>query len=135
MNASSETPSALHAALVYCVSAPLVALTVLGNGAILATLLCQARLLSSPCNYFVASLALADLLVGLLVMPHMVLFSASARGLWLHGQTACHVWMAFDFLCSSASFLTLSVMSVERYRVLTTSYVHVHTHTNLFFRA
>ena len=113
MNASSETPSALHAALVYCVSAPLVALTVLGNGAILATLLCQARLLSSPCNYFVASLALADLLVGLLVMPHMVLFSASARG--------------------SASFLTLSVMSVERYRVLTTSYVHVHTHTHTPF--
>ena len=33
--------------------------------------------------------------------------------------------MSFDFLCSSASFLTLSAMSIERYKMLTTSYVHL----------
>ena len=33
--------------------------------------------------------------------------------------------MAFDFLCSSASFLTLSAMSIERYKMLTTSYIHI----------
>jgi hypothetical protein len=33
--------------------------------------------------------------------------------------------MAVDFLCSSASFLTLSAMSIERYKMLTTSYIHI----------
>ena len=33
--------------------------------------------------------------------------------------------MAVDFLCSSASFLTLSSMSIERYKMLTTSYIRI----------
>lgn len=33
--------------------------------------------------------------------------------------------MAVDFLCSSASFLTLSAMSIERYKMLTTSYIQI----------
>lgn len=33
--------------------------------------------------------------------------------------------MAFDFLCSSASFLTLTAMSIERYKMLTSSYLHI----------
>jgi hypothetical protein len=40
-------------------------------------------------------------------------------------MTLCDGWISFDFLCSSASFLTLSVMSIERYKMLTTSYVHI----------
>ena len=33
--------------------------------------------------------------------------------------------MSVDFLCSSASFLTLSMMSIERYKMLTNSYAHI----------
>ena len=37
----------------------------------------------------------------------------------------CDSWMSLDFLCSSASFLTLSMMSIERYKMLTNSYAHI----------
>lgn len=49
----------------------------------------------------------------------------------IKAQTLCDSWMAFDFLCSSASFLTLSAMSVERYKMLTTSYIHIKNSSKL----
>ena len=88
------------------------------------TIVCQARVLSSNCNYFILSLACADFFVGVLVMPVMIINTANQHR-WVYGQAVCDIWMAFDFLCSSASFLTLSVMSIERYKMLTTSYVHI----------
>jgi hypothetical protein len=43
----------------------------------------------------------------------------------------CDLFMAVDFLSSSASFLTLSSMSIERYKMLTTSYVHIKNSSKL----
>ena len=114
----------IYKIVVFCLTTPLFLLTVSGNGIILITILSQARLLSSICNYFILSLAFADFFVGILVMPLMILFTAN-RHKWAYSQTVCDFWMSFDFLCSSASFLTLSVMSIERYKMLTTSYVHI----------
>lgn len=57
----------------------------LGNGIILITLKCQARLLSSTSNYFILSLASADFLVGLVVMPVMSIYTAR-RGEWVYGE-------------------------------------------------
>lgn len=114
----------VYKSVVYVLTIPLFVLTVGGNGIILITILFQASLLSSICNYFILSLASADFFVGILVMPYMILFTAN-RNVWSYGQTVCDFWMSFDFLCSSASFLTLSVMSMERYKMLTTSYVQI----------
>ena len=101
-----------------------------GNGIILITLKCQARLLSSTSNYFILSLSTADFLVGLFVMPIMSIYTAK-KGEWPYGQNFCDLFMAIDFLCSSASFLTLSSMSIERYKMLTTSYVHIKNSSKL----
>ncbi len=114
-----------YKSIVYGLTVPLLILTVFGNGIILITIIFQARLLSSICNYFILSLASADFFVGILVMPYMILYTANKNGQWLYGQTLCDFWMSIDFLCSSASFLTLSVMSIERYKMLTTSYVSI----------
>ncbi len=53
----------------------------------------------------------------------MISFTANQR--WTHSQQLCDFYMGFDFLCSSASFLTLSAMSIERYKMLTSSYVQI----------
>jgi hypothetical protein len=52
-----------------------------GNGIILITIKFQARLLSSTSNYFILSLSLADFLVGIVIMPIMLVYTANDQ-LW-----------------------------------------------------
>ncbi|CAF0834203.1 unnamed protein product [Brachionus calyciflorus] len=118
------SPNIFYETFVYSLTIPLFIITATGNGMILVTIKYQARLLSSTSNYFILSLALADFFVGIASMPIMILFTANKQK-WIYPQAVCDSWMAFDFLCSSASFLTLSAMSIERYKMLTTSYVHI----------
>lgn len=64
-------------------------------------------------HYFIANLAVADLLVGVTVLP----FSASLEVLdyWAFGQVLCDIWAAADVLCCTASIFSLCVISVDRY--------------------
>ncbi|XP_044742715.1 octopamine receptor beta-2R-like [Chrysoperla carnea] len=64
-------------------------------------------------NYFVVSLAFADMLVAMVVMT----FNASVQltGQWLFGYFMCDVWSASDVYFSTASILHLCCISVDRY--------------------
>ena len=64
-------------------------------------------------NYFIVSLAFADLLVAMLVMP----FNASIEisGKWVFGRIMCDVYNANDVLFSTASILHLCCISMDRY--------------------
>lgn len=65
-------------------------------------------------NYFVVSLAMADMLVALCAMS----FNASVelnRGKWLFGSTMCDLWNSFDVYFSTTSILHLCCISVDRY--------------------
>ena len=65
-------------------------------------------------NYFIASLALADLTVALLVMP----FNASMDifgGRWIFGRIMCDIFNGNDVMFSTASLLHLGCISVDRY--------------------
>lgn len=64
-------------------------------------------------NYFVVSLALADMLVALCAMT----FNASVElsGKWLFGAFMCNVWNSLDVYFSTASILHLCCISVDRY--------------------
>lgn len=64
-------------------------------------------------NFFIVSLAFADLLVALLAMP----FNASIEltGKWVFGRTMCDIFNANDVLFSTASILHLCCISMDRY--------------------
>jgi hypothetical protein len=64
-------------------------------------------------NSFIVSLAFADLLVAILVMP----FSASIElaGRWMFGSLMCDIFNANDVLFSSASLLHICCISMDRY--------------------
>ncbi|CAB3223018.1 unnamed protein product [Arctia plantaginis] len=65
-------------------------------------------------NYFVVSLALADMLVAIWAMCFN--FSVElTNGEWLFGYFMCDVWNSLDVYFSSASILHLCCISVDRY--------------------
>lgn len=65
-------------------------------------------------NYYVVSLAVADMLVALCAMT----FNASVEltgGKWMFGYFMCDVWTSLDVYFSTASILHLCCISVDRY--------------------
>ncbi|EFX64650.1 hypothetical protein DAPPUDRAFT_66063 [Daphnia pulex] len=90
----------------------IVLLTIGGNLLILAAVLFNSNL-RGPTHILIANLAVADLLLGFLVLP----FSATLEvtGNWYFGPIFCDVWAAVDVLCCTASIMSLCVISVDRY--------------------
>ena len=64
-------------------------------------------------NLFLASLAVADLFVGGLVMTFAGV--NDLLGYWIFGIWFCDIWIAFDVMCSTASILNLCAISLDRY--------------------
>ncbi|KDR19123.1 Octopamine receptor beta-3R, partial [Zootermopsis nevadensis] len=86
---------------------------VLGNALVIISVV-RHRKLRIITNYYVVSLALADLLVALCAMT----FNASVEltgGTWLFGYVMCDVWNSLDVYFSTASILHLCCISVDRY--------------------
>ncbi|GIY59111.1 dopamine receptor 2 [Caerostris darwini] len=71
-------------------------------------------------NYFIASLATADCIVGAVVMPFCVVLEV-CDGYWPFGQDWCDIWRSIDVLASTASILNLCVISLDRYWAITDS--------------
>ncbi|KRX67650.1 5-hydroxytryptamine receptor 2C [Trichinella sp. T9] len=59
------------------------------------------------------NLAVADLLVGTVVMP-LALMMLLTDGNWPLGFEMCRFWISMDVICSTASIVTLCVISVQR---------------------
>lgn len=90
-------------------------ITAAGNLLVLLAVSCNSHLRGTT-HYFIANLAVADLLLGTTVLP----FSASLEVIdqWLFGPVMCDLWAAMDVLCCTASILSLCVISVDRSDVL-----------------
>ncbi|XP_023257136.1 5-hydroxytryptamine receptor 2B [Seriola lalandi dorsalis] len=72
------------------------------------------RKLQNATNYFLMSLAVADLLVGLLVMP-IALVTVLYNSGWPLPEFLCPIWLFLDVLFSTASIMHLCAISLDRY--------------------
>ncbi|KAG9351164.1 hypothetical protein JZ751_025054 [Albula glossodonta] len=70
--------------------------------------------LQNATNYFLMSLAVADLLVGLLVMP-IALVTILFNSGWPLPGFLCPIWLFLDVLFSTASIMHLCAISLDRY--------------------
>ncbi|KAJ8896547.1 hypothetical protein PR048_001891 [Dryococelus australis] len=68
-------------------------------------------------NFFIVSLAVADLTVAILVMPLNVAYSIIGR--WVFGIHVCKMWLTCDVLCCTASILNLCAIALDRYWAIT----------------
>ncbi|XP_070764760.1 5-hydroxytryptamine receptor 2B [Enoplosus armatus] len=72
------------------------------------------RKLQNATNYFLMSLAVADLLVGVLVMP-IALVTVLYNSDWPLPEPLCPIWLFLDVLFSTASIMHLCAISLDRY--------------------
>ncbi|UJR31723.1 hypothetical protein I4U23_019203 [Adineta vaga] len=112
----------LRAICVLTICSLITILTILGNGLVLISVKLRLHTRSYS-DSFIVSLCLADFFVGLFVMPFMTMHSLHLR--WPLDYRLCYAWMAIDFTCSTASFLTLASMALDRYWALTAPYFHL----------
>ncbi|KAK4471038.1 hypothetical protein MN116_000547 [Schistosoma mekongi] len=85
-----------------------------GNALVFIAVIQFTRLQRIRTNLFIISLAIADFIVALLVMPFNAIMSL-LNFKWIFGKTLCNLYNATDVLFSTASILHLCCISMDRY--------------------
>ncbi|TGZ74691.1 hypothetical protein CRM22_000799 [Opisthorchis felineus] len=92
-------------------------LTLFGNSLVVLSVV-RERSLRNATNWFIVSLATADIILAVLVMPLATWIEATG-GYWSFGTTMCNVFVMLDVLFCTASILNLVAIGLDRYLAVT----------------
>ncbi|XP_017005774.2 tyramine/octopamine receptor [Drosophila takahashii] len=105
-----------EAMLTALVLSVIIVLTIIGNILVILSVFTY-KPLRIVQNFFIVSLAVADLTVALLVLPFNVAYSILGR--WEFGIHLCKLWLTCDVLCCTSSILNLCAIALDRYWAIT----------------
>jgi len=107
-----ETRSVPEIVAVVVVVVALSLITSAGNLLVIISFKVDAQL-QTISNYFLLSLSVADLTIGLVSMPLYSVYLL--MGYWPLGHVVCDAWLSLDYTMSNASVANLLVISFDRY--------------------
>ncbi|CAJ0933920.1 unnamed protein product, partial [Mesorhabditis belari] len=107
----------LHDVFIALFLVMLILMTIFGNVLVVLSVFVYKRMRTFT-NILLTSLATADLLVGLVVMP-LSLLDLLHTHQWPFGRFLCSLWATSDVLLCTASILNLCVISLDRYFAIT----------------
>jgi 7 transmembrane receptor (rhodopsin family) len=110
----------------------LIFLTVVANVLVMVSFLFEPRL-RVPFNYYLLNLAVSDLLVGALDMPHYAIYTY--YNYWPLSYAQCSFWMFFDYVGPAESLWGLLIISLDRLWAVTfpLSYKKHNSNRKCFF--
>jgi hypothetical protein len=114
--AESDSLSAAEVISASVIMSACIAATIVGNVLVILSVFTY-RPLRGVQNFYIVSLAVADLAVAVLVMPFNVAYFVM-RGRWAFGLVFCHIWLTADILTCTASILNLCAIALDRYRAI-----------------
>lgn len=94
----------------------LMVVVVVGNMLVIIAIATE-KALKNIQNWFIASLAVADFFLGLVIMPFSL--ANELMGYWIFGNWWCDIHSAMDVLLSTASIMNLCLISLDRYWSIT----------------
>lgn len=86
-------------------------IVIVGNMLVIIAI-CTEKSLKNIQNWFIASLAVSDFFLGLVIMPFSL--ANELMGYWIFGNMWCDIHSAMDVLLSTASIMNLCLISLDR---------------------
>ncbi|KAF3694467.1 Trace amine-associated receptor 8b [Channa argus] len=113
LNTSCRKPTNIHpqASLAYVVLSFISVLTVALNLLVIVSI-AHFRQLHTPTNLLLLSLAVSDLLVGLLLMPVEIVYTETC---WFFSDMLCTLYYVIDYTLTSAAVASMVLISIDRY--------------------
>ncbi|TMW46421.1 hypothetical protein DOY81_008499 [Sarcophaga bullata] len=106
----------------------LMIIIIVGNMLVIIAILTE-KSLKNIQNWFIASLAVADFFLGLIIMPFSL--ANELMGYWIFGSWWCDIHSAMDVLLCTASIMNLCLISLDRYWSITKAVDYLKSRTPL----
>ena len=107
-----EEFSSISGSIILGVKCTIILWTILINVLFVAALSSSGHLKKKCSCWFLLNLAVADLFVGLMVVPFSLYLEMS--GYWHLGEIGCHIWIQTDVLLCSVSLFALFTINIDR---------------------